>query len=400
MLLVIASPRVEYSTIAAPRAHVAHATASRSTVSPPMRIAFEATALLDPLTGVGTFVDQVLRRLATREDLEVTAFGFTRAYRDELASAVPAGVRVPQRPIPARTTRVAWLLSNHPTIEGWTGPVDVVHGPNFVVPPTRKAAQLMTVHDLTSVRFREMCDRNTRQYPHLIRRALRRGAHVHTVSRSVADEVMDVFRVEPERVHVVPNGVDASLGGDASRGCALAGGDRYVLSIGTIEPRKNLAGLVRAFDRVAGEDETIRLALAGGSGWGAAGVDEAIASARHNERIARLGRVDDAERADLLAGATVLAYPSVYEGFGLPPLEAMAAGVSVLATCVGAIPEVLGDAALLVDLDDDSIAEGLLRLITDDSMRAQLVERGRARAAEYSWEATAAAMVEVYRELS
>lgn len=365
-----------------------------------MRIAFEATALLDPLTGVGVFVDQLLRRLAARDDLDLTAFGFTRIYRDELASIVPAGVRVPGRPIPARTTRVAWLFSNRPSIERWTGPVDVVHGPNFVVPPTREAAQLMTVHDLTSVRFPEMCDRNTRQYPHLIRRALRRGAHVHAVSRSVADEIIDEFRVERERVHVVPNGVDAPVGGDSSKGRALVGGDRYVLSIGTIEPRKNLAGLVRAFDRAAAEDPSVRLVLAGGDGWGAAGVDQAIASARHRDRINRLGRVDDATRADLLAGATALVYPSVYEGFGLPPLEAMAAGVAVIATRVGAIPEVLDDAALLVDLDDDAIAHGLLTLLGDDALRAQLVERGHARAGMYSWDTTAASMVEVYRAIS
>lgn len=365
-----------------------------------MRIAFEATALLDPLTGVGVFVDQLLRRLAGCNDLEVTAFGFTRIYRDDLASAAPSGVRVPERPIPARTTRMAWLVSNWPKIERWTGPADVVHGPNFVVPPTRTAAQLMTVHDLTSLHFPEMCDRNTRQYPHLIRRALRRGAHVHAVSRSVADEIMDAFRVEPSRIHVVPNGVNSSPRGDASKGRVLAGGDRYVLSIGTIEPRKNLAGLVRAFDRVAEKDRTIRLALAGGRGWGAAGVDEAIASARHSSRIVRLGRVDDANLANLLAGATLLAYPSVYEGFGLPPLEAMAAGVAVLATRVGAIPEVLGDAALLVELDDEAIADGLLRLVSDDEMRAQLIERGHARARMYSWDATAAAMIEVYRSIS
>src|SRR5262245_25615105 len=198
-----------------------------------MRVAVEATALLETRTGVGTFVHEVLTRLP-RAGVDVQAFAFTRIYLDEFKALVPPGVMVPRRAIPARTTRRLWSRVNWPPIERWTGSIDVVHGPNFVVPPARGAVELVTVHDLTPVHHPEYCDENTVQYPHLVRRALGRGAHVHTVSTFVADEVVEVFGVERARVHVVHNGVSHTATGDAAPGRARAGGDRYVLAIGTI----------------------------------------------------------------------------------------------------------------------------------------------------------------------
>jgi glycosyltransferase involved in cell wall biosynthesis len=172
------------------------------------------------------------------------------------------------------------------------------------------------------------------------------------------------------------------------------------LAIGTVEPRKNLAGLVAAFDQVADDDDEVRLVLAGGDGWGAHNLDDAIASARHRTRIVRLGRVADETRADLLTGATALAYPSRYEGFGLPPLEAMSVGVPVLTTRVGAIPEVVGDAALLVEPEADDLASGLARILADDALRSALVERGHARVARYSWDACATGLAELYATIA
>ena len=299
--------------------------------------------------------------------------------------------------------RALWLRVPAPTIEAWTGPVDVVHGPNYVVPPTRGAAALVTIHDLTCVRFPEMCDAYTRLYPSYIAAALRRGAHVHTISATVAAEVADHFDVPTDRIHVVHSGVSAPRCGDPERGRHVAGDAPFVLALGTIEPRKDLVSLVRAFDAVAatpaGRD--LRLVLAGKRGWRAAEVDDAVRTSAHRDRIVRLGWVDDRTRADLLHAARVLAYPSVYEGFGLPPLEAMLARVPVVTTSAGAVPEILGDAALMVPVGDEAaLADALERAVEDDALRDRLVRDGLARAKRYSWDACTRGLVEVYERIA
>jgi glycosyltransferase involved in cell wall biosynthesis len=365
-----------------------------------VRIALDTTALYDARTGVGRFTAAVLERLARRPDVDVTAYAVTWRGRDDLRTLVPAGVDVGRGPMAARPLRELWRRVDWPPIEWWTGPADVVHGPNFVVPPARRAARVVTVHDLTPVRFPELCTRDTLQYPALIDRAVRSGAWVHAVSASVAAEVIEAFPVDPDRVVVVANGVDAVAGGDPAAGRQLAGGDRYVLAVGTVEPRKDLPLLVRAFDAVAAADPAVRLVIAGPDGWGAAALAGAISDAHHRDQVVRLGWVTDDQRADLLAGAAILAYPSRYEGFGLPPLEAMAAGLPVVTTSVGALPEVLGDAAVLVPPNDErALAAAIAAVLDDDGRRAELTARGRARAAAYDWDRTVDGLVDLYRRV-
>jgi glycosyltransferase involved in cell wall biosynthesis len=368
-----------------------------------VRVAVDATPLLDVPTGVSVFTRDVLERLGRRDDLEVVAYGLTLRHRAELKRRLPAGVRATTWPVPGRTMRVLWLRVPAPTIEAWTGAVDVVHGPNFVVPPTSGAAALVTIHDLTCVRFPELCDAHTRRYPAYIAAALRRGAHVHTVSATVAAEVADHFAVAADRIHVVHNGVSPPRGGDPERGRHVAGDAPFVLALGTIEPRKDLVSLVRAFDTVAATSagRDLHLVMAGKRGWGAAELDKAIRTSAHRDRIVRLGWVDDQTRADLLHAARVLAYPSVYEGFGLPPLEAMLARVPVVTTNAGALPEIVGDAALMVPVGDtDALADALARAVDDDALRDRLVNDGLAQAQRYSWDACARGLVEVYERIA
>jgi len=288
-----------------------------------------------------------------------------------------------------------------PPIEWWTGRVDLVHGPNFVVPPAKAGTvQLATVHDLTCVRFPELCTPDTLQYPELLRRALRRGAHIHAVSQFVADEVLDVFSVEPDRVHVVANGIDLVHDGDPEAGRARAAADQYILAVGTIEPRKDLPLLVEAFDDLGETDDHVCLVVAGQDGWGAEAFKTAVARARHRDRVVRTGWVDDRARADLLAGARVFAYPSKYEGFGLAPLEAMAAGTPVVATRAGALPEVLGDGASFVSPGAvDELTAALGSLLDESEERERLIDAGRKRAQRYSWDACALGVVNLYRSL-
>jgi glycosyltransferase involved in cell wall biosynthesis len=367
-----------------------------------VRVAYDVTSLLDARTGVAAFAGEVLTRVATRPDIEVVGYSVSWRGRDHAGDGLlPDGVRLARGPMAAQPLRQMWRRADWPPIEWWTGTVELVHGPNFVVPPSRHGAvELATVHDLTCVRYPELCTRDTLQYPDLIRRALRRGAHIHTVSQFVADEVTEVFGVSADRLHVVRNGIDPVHEGDAAAGRARAGADRYILAVGTIEPRKDLPLLVDAFDAFAADDDSIRLVVAGQEGWGMQAFIAAVDRARHRDRIVRPGWVDDRSRADLLAGAAVFAYPSKYEGFGLPPLEAMAAGTPVVATRAGALPEVLGDAARLVEPGDrDDLAAALHAVLDDPAERDRLITAGRAQAALYSWDSCADGLVALYREL-
>lgn len=303
--------------------------------------------------------------------------------------------------MPARPLHWSWARRPFPPLEWFVGDQDVVHGTNYVVPPTRRAARLMTVHDLTSVRYPEMCDDYTRRFPALVRAALAQGAWVHTPSRYVAAEVVELLGADPDRVRAVHHGVPplvaAVPAGPPSDRPQVEG--PYVLALGTVEPRKDLPTLVRAFDRLAGEVADVRLVVAGADGWGAEAFGAALDQCSHRDRIVRLGYVSVAQRSALMRNATVYAYPSLYEGFGLPALEAMSVGVPVLTTRAGALPEVVGDAAVLVEPGDvDGMASALSRLLASDELRRATVEAGRAKVREYSWPAAASGLVGLYTE--
>lgn len=362
-----------------------------------MRVIVDGTAFLDRRTGVGVFLNEVTRRLVRRPELEVGAFAMTLLGYGALERSVPLGVHAFTRPIPAPQLRRRWAVTDDPTIEWWTGGADVVHGPNFLVPPTRGAAEVLTVHDLTPLHHPEMCTDEVRLYPRYIERAAARGAWIHTVSDYVADEVREHFPVDPARVVTVPNGIVAVPPADPTVGRALAGGHPYVLAVGTIEPRKDHPSLVRAFDQLADEHPDVRLVVAGGDGWGVEAFEAALDAARHADRIVRLGWVTETDRMALLHGAELLAYPSVYEGFGLPPLEAMTAGIPVVTTAAGAVPEVVGDAAEVVPVGDvDALAAAMATVLVDDERRRELIRLGHRNVERYSWDATADGMVELY----
>ena len=176
-----------------------------------MRIAVDATSLHGARTGVGVVTQEILSALGRRHELDVTAYAVTWRGRGRLADLVPSGIRAAGRPMAARPLRFCWTRADLPPIEWFVGPLDVVHGPNFVVPPTRRAARVVTVHDMTPWRFPELATRDTRAYPALVARAVRGGAWVHTVSEWVADEVRTEHPDAAARVVTVPNGVTPLL---------------------------------------------------------------------------------------------------------------------------------------------------------------------------------------------
>jgi glycosyltransferase involved in cell wall biosynthesis len=355
----------------------------------------DTTPLLGSRTGVGTFTRGAVNALAHRADLTLVGYGLSGRDRLARIDHVAAG-----RTFPAGVALRAWSAGVRWPNARWLarGPVDVVHGTNFVVPPARGAVRVVTVHDLTAVTFPELCTPTTLRYPGLIRRAISEGAWVHTPSAFVAGEVCSLLGASPDRVRAVAHGVDRG-DGDAAAGRRMAGADRYVLALGTVEPRKDLPLLVRAWDGIAASRPDLGLVIAGPDGWGADALRAALSSARHANRVVRVGWVDGDARMDLLAGAAVFAFPSVYEGFGLPPLEAMAAGVPVVASAAGAVPEVLGDAALVVPVGgEEALGAGLASVLDDQEVAARLAAAGRRRAAAFTWERCAGGLATLYRE--
>jgi glycosyltransferase involved in cell wall biosynthesis len=346
-----------------------------------------------------------LQALSTRENLELRAFAVSWRRRSGVSDTLPATVGSSHRPMPARPIHALWKRSSLPPIEWFVGAIDVVHGTNFEVPPSRRAARVCSVHDLTPLHHPELCNRATLSYPHLIGRALRRGAWVHTDSEFVRAEVLEAFAADPQRVRVVHPGVpdlpqvDASVVAQVAERWPVTAGRRLVLAVGTAEPRKDLPGLVRAFDQVAADHQDVALVLAGPPGWGAAALDDAIGHSRAASRIVPTGWVSDDTLAALMSRASLLAYPSRYEGFGFPPLQAMAAGVPVVATRAGSLPEVLGDAACMVDVGDDAgLVDALSRLLGDTALRDRQVQAGRHQAARYSWARCAEGLEQLYRD--
>ena len=362
---------------------------------------FDVLALAGEPTGVGRFCAGLAGALVGREEVELRGYAVARNARGDTAAAAGAlGITVRTWRAPTRLVNAVWARADLPPIEWLVGPIDVLHGTNYVVPPARNAGRVVTVYDLTALRYPKFCAPASLAYPRLVARAVRQGAFVHVLSGFVRDEVLELIGADPARVRVVPAGL-AAAGEPGLRPPAPAEGRGrpapYVLALGAVEPRKDLPTLVKAFAELAGAHGDLELVVAGPGGWGEPGFRAAVDASGVARRIVRLGYLAEADRQSLLSGAVALAYPSLYEGFGFPPLEAMAAGVPVVATSAGAVPEVVGDAAELVAPGDhEALAAALARVIDDAALRARLVEAGRARASSFTWESAAASMIDLY----
>jgi glycosyltransferase involved in cell wall biosynthesis len=323
-----------------------------------MRVAIDVSPLVQTRAGTARYLNGLLRELRRRDDVEVSTRSFGRD--DRLSTLVRDGV---------------W----YPFLLGREAAADVLHCPTYRGPVRTRVPLVVTVHDLAVLRHPEAFNRWTRVYsPRVVPRVLRAARRVIAVSEFTRRELVDLLGVPEERIHVVPNAVEDEFTQDGP----AEQGD-YVLAVGTLEPRKNLDRLVEAVRRTDTE-----LRIVGARGWGGVEVG--------GNGVRWLGEVSDAELARLYRGAACVAYPSLYEGFGIPVLEAMACGAPVVTTRGTAMEEVANGAAVLVDARDPAeIAAGILRAVAD---RSQLVARGLERARAFRWDAVAAATTDVYRE--
>lgn len=344
-----------------------------------MKIAFDVSPLSHPRTGVGNYVLGSLRGLVAAGG-DVVAFAPVSARGRRQVEAALTGLdverRLPVLPL-AHGWRTAWSRLGWPPAERWLGSFDVLHFSDWMYQPQRAGVRATTIHDLVPLRHPEWTHGRTVRMHGAKYRHAARTAHLFLCnSRYTAREVHELLGVEPERTfvaHPAPAPVFAEAGERADLGRP------YVLTVATLEPRKNLDVLLAA--------EGGTLAVAGASGWGAQPRLE-------RPDVIRLGYVDDDELARLYRGADVFAYPSRFEGFGIPILEAMASGVPVVASSHASLDEAAGDAALRADPDDpgqwtDRLREAVAR-------RDELVARGRRHAARFTTRGMGEAFLSAY----
>jgi glycosyltransferase involved in cell wall biosynthesis len=359
-----------------------------------LTIALDGTPLLGVRTGIGRYVEHLMAELAELDGVQVRVAAFSVRGRSALRT-LPPGVRAVHRPTPARLLHRAWLHADLPAAEWLTGRVDVVHGTNFVLPPPRRAAGVVTVHDLAFLHYPQLVDNASLRYRELVPRAVRRAAAVLTPTRTVAGELAEAYGVSEDRLRVTPLGVDASWF-DATPVRPAGMPKEYLLAVGTREPRKGLSVLLAAYRALLADTPDVPpLVLAGPPGWG-----PQLDTSGLRDRVILPGYVDAATLRGLLAGAAVLAFPSQYEGFGLPPLEALAAGTPVVVSDLPVLREVLGGHARFAAPGDANALTAALRDTLEHPPSAACRAAGREHAATFTWRRCAALTAEVYREVA
>ena len=358
----------------------------------PLRVAFDVGPLAGPRTGVGHAVAAMRESLQNVDDLDLVD------YIVSFRSAPPPGTQ--RLPVPAFLANRLWAVVDHPRVDRLLGAPDVVHGTNYVVPPCR-VPQVVSVYDCWFLRHPTQSGSDVRRAGRILRRAIARGATVHASSGSTAGELADLF--PGSRVVTIPLAPLPIPPPSPAPPIPALAGRPYIAAIGTLERRKNLPVLVEAFGLLATERDEILLVLAGADGDDRAGVNAAIdrldpATAK---RVVMTGRIDEAARSWLVHHATVLAYPSLDEGFGFPLLDAMQVGVPIVASNRGSIPEVCGQAGLLGDADDAGVlAANLAMAAFDTDVRSRLVSAGATQLGTFSWQRCAADLAALYRRLA
>ncbi len=282
-------------------------------------------------------------------------------------------------------------------------PVDVLFVPAHVVPLFAPGPVVVTIHDLGYRYEPEAHPWHSRLYLEWSTRwSVRRATRVIAISETTRNDLLRFYRVPEEKIRVIPHGVDPHFTPQPLEAQHRARGryglrGPYVLYVGTIQPRKNLVRLVRAFERLADHEPDLELVLAGSRGWLAEPIEQAVATSRHSQRIRLLGYVPEDDLPALYSAAAVVTLPSLYEGFGLPALEAMACGVPVVASARGALPEIAGPALMVDPLDVDALAAAL-RQALDPGVQQQLVAAGLEHARRFRWEAAGRATLDVLEE--
>jgi len=379
-----------------------------------MRIAIDYTPAVHQRAGIGRYTRGLVKAL-TRFDAphQYTLLVLGRKGARFIPRELPLNFKLRFVPLSDRWATVLWYRLNLPLpVELFIGRADLFHGPSFTLPPSFTPS-LLTVHDLSFVRYPQgahpaLLAWLTKAVP----RSLRRARHILADSQSTRTDLIELMKVPAERITVVGAGVDehfrpvtdpAALSRVRARYQLPR---RFILGVSTLEPRKNFTGLIAAFNQLTAADRRppiadLHLVIAGGKGWLYDDIFAAAEASPVRERIHFTGFVADEDLPALYSLADLFAFPSHYEGFGIPVLEAMACGTPVVCADNSSLPEVAGDAALLVEATDrEALVQAMHRLLTDAPLRAELIEQGFEQAKKFTWEAAARRLLGVYQRLA
>jgi glycosyltransferase involved in cell wall biosynthesis len=380
-----------------------------------LRLAFNTTALLSPLTGVGQYCFNLAKGLLTKPDLTVDFF-YGAFWDSQLRST----------PLPHLATALPWLRRHVPysyELRRWLQnyrfaqyagrqtprqEFNIYHEPNFL-PLKFTGPTVITVHDLSWIRYPDTHPaERVKAMNRYFEPSLMKADAIITCSAFVKQELVDVFGVSEDLISVTPLGVEDMFVPQTppqTRSILdkykLAHG-HYFLAVGTLEPRKNLVLTLRAYQQLPSKiRNSYPLVLIGMQGWGTSALEHEIEPLVRSGEVLKLGYLPRTELATLMAGASALLYPSIYEGFGLPPLEAMACGLPVICSNSSSLPEVVSDAGILIDShSENQVSAALLRLIEDDSWREDISRRAIQRARELTWQKCVDRTLDVYRSVA
>jgi glycosyltransferase involved in cell wall biosynthesis len=378
-----------------------------------MRIGIDYTAAVRQGGGIGRYTRNLIRALAHLDtENQYMLFVAGGWGGGDGLGPWPANFRVRSIPLSDRWVHLFWQRMRLPVpVQTITGPLDLFHSPDFVLPPTGRTPAILTVHDLSFLRVPQFFVPGFREYLEMaVSRAVNQAACILADSESTRGDLMQLMGVEPERVTVLYPGVESRFRPVEEAQTLAAVRARYqlpgsfILGLSTLQPRKNFDGLIEAFRRLLApiadgpEMAELHLVIAGGKGWM---YEDTLAQVQRiglGDRVHFPGFVAEADLPALYCLASAFAFPSWYEGFGLPLLEAMACGTPVVAANNSSLPEVVGEAGLLVDAADvDALSEALGRLLTDGALQGRLIRAGLDRARHFTWKGAAQQLLHVYR---